>query len=1025
MQWFSRARLNHRAPLASQSHKYTAMMKRILLLSLLALSAVAAMAQGARITGYLVDRDTKDAAIQVTVQLLRPDSTYVDGTLSDNHGNFSIPAPGDGQYLLKFSSVGYKNLVRKVKVAGGKDVDLGKVTLNGDAIMLKEATVLGQAARVAVTEDTFVYNAAAYRTPEGSVVEELVKKLPGVQVDDEGNIKVNGKDVKKILVDGKEFMTGDTKTAMKNLPTSIIEKVKAYDEKSDLAKITGIDDGEEETVLDFGIKKGMNKGFLGNADLSLGTRSRYSEKVMAGLFRDKTKVMVVGNANNTNDQGFPGGGGGGGRGGGAGQGLNAAKMVGANINYDSGGKLAMDASLRWNHSDGDVRQEQSTENFVSQSGSFSNSLGQTYNRQDSWDARLRLEWKPDSMTDIMFRPNLTYSRSDSRETSSSGSYSDDPYLYVDDPLLQDAIATMARDSVMVNTRSNTSVSYTEKTSFNAMLQLNRKFGSKGRNATLRADVSYGQDDGKSLTTSDVHLFQVLNALGTDSTYQTNRYSYTPTRNWSYSVQGTYSEPIFKAMFLQFSYKFTYKYSKSDRSTYDFSDIGEGFFDGVDPAYRGWDNYLSLLPGPLEDYLDDDLSRFSEYRNYIHDIQVMLRVIRPKYTLNVGALLQPQKTRFVQRYQGVSTDTVRNVVNFSPTLDFRYRFSKISNLRLNYRGTTTQPSMSDLLDITDDSDPLNVTMGNPGLKPSFTNSFRLFYNNFIQNHQKTVMTFVNFSNTRNSISNMVTYDDATGGRTTRPENINGNWDIRGALMFNTALDTLARWNVSTFTNVSYNNYVGYLALDDGSGSEKNTTRTTTVSEQLSGSFRNSWFEVTLDGSLSYTHTRNLLQSQNNLDTWQFSYGPSLNFYMPWGMSLSTDFHANCRRGYNDSSMNTNELLWNAQLSQGFLKGKALTVSVQFYDILHQQSNFSRMISDMQRSDTKYNNINSYGMVHVVYRLNVFGGRDARRGPGPDGREGPPDGMRPPMGEGGPGGPGGRPPGGFGGGRPGGGPGGGRF
>ena len=351
---------------------------------------------------------------------------------------------------------------------------------------------------------------------------------------------------------------------------------------------------------------------------------------------------------------------------------------------------------------------------------------------------------------------------------------------------------------------------------------------------------------------------------------------------------------------------------------------------------------------------------------------MLRVIREKYRLNVGVMVQPQKTRFIQRYQGINTDTVRNVVNVTPTLDFRYRFSKLSNLRINYRGTTSQPSMTDLLDIRDDSDPLNITMGNPGLKPSFTNTLRLFFNNYTQEHQRATMVHLNYSNTRNSISNMVTYDEQTGGRTTRPENINGNWNISGALMFNTALDSVGYWTISTFTNVRYNNYVGYLALDKYSGSRKKTTKTTTLGEQLTASFRNSWLEVSLDGSVDYTHTRNLLQSQNNLDTWQFAYGGYASVYMPWGMSLSTDLHQNSRRGYNDSSMNTNELIWNLQLSQSFLKGNALTVSLQLYDILHEQSNFSRTINAMQRSDTRYNSINSYAMLHAVYRVNLFGG-----------------------------------------------------
>lgn len=928
-------------------------------------------AQGTKITGTLIDRDTKEGVMLATVQMLKPDSTYVSGVLSDEKGRFSIEASAAGSYILKISSVGYTPLTKTIKVDGKKDIALGEIIFNADAIMLKGATVVGQAARVTVKEDTFVYNASAYRTPEGSVVEELVKRLPGAQVSDDGTITINGKEVKKVLVDGKEFMTGDTQTALKNLPTSIIDKIKAYDEKSDLAKVTGIDDGEEQTVLDFGIKKGMNKGVFGNVDASVGTHDRYAERLMGALFKDKTRVMLMGNLNNVNDRGFPGGGGGGRFGRGA-QGLNTSKMAGANFNLEPSSKLKLDGSVRWNHSNGDKRTEQSVENFVSTAGSFSNSLNQNYTRSNSWDARLRLEWTPDTMTNIMFRPSFSYSKSDGLTYGTSASYNDDPYSYVSDPLSQEAISIMDENGLMVNHRENSSISYSDNLSVGAMLQFNRKLNSKGRNATLRTDIRYGEGDSKSLSTSNVHLYQVEDAFGNDSTYQTNRFNTTPTKTLNYSVQFTYSEPIFRAMFLQLSYKFNYKYNKSDRSTFDFSDIDGNVFAGVDNVYRGWDNYLSRLDNPLDNYLDESLSRYSEYKNYIHEIQLMLRVIREKYRLNVGVMVQPQKTRFIQRYQGINTDTVRNVVNVTPTLDFRYRFSKLSNLRINYRGTTSQPSMTDLLDIRDDSDPLNITMGNPGLKPSFTNTLRLFFNNYTQEHQRATMVHLNYSNTRNSISNMVTYDEQTGGRTTRPENINGNWNISGALMFNTALDSVGYWTISTFTNVRYNNYVGYLALDQYSGSRKNTTKTTTLGEQLTASFRNSWLEVSLDGSVDYTHTRNLLQSQNNLDTWQFAYGGYASVYMPWGMSLSTDLHQNSRRGYNDSSMNTNELIWNLQLSQSFLKGNALTVSLQLYDILHEQSNFSRTINAMQRSDTRYNSINSYAMLHAVYRVNLFGG-----------------------------------------------------
>ena len=971
-------------------------MKRTILTMLLAIFAMASFAQERLISGAIIDRDTKDPVEQVTIQLLKADSTYVSGAISNEKGLFHLNAPANGKYLLKISSVGYKTTVKRVQIADDKNLAMGNVVLGADAIMLKGAVVTAMAQKVNLKEDTFVYNSAAYRTPEGSVVEELVKRLPGAEVSDDGTIKINGKEVKKILVDGKEFMTGDTKTALKNLPTSIIDKIKAYDEKSDLSKVTGIDDGEEQTVLDFGVKKGMNKGVISNIDLGVGNKNRYNMRGMGGYFAGNNRFMLFANANNTSDRGF---GGGPGRGfwGGA-NGLNASKMIGANYNYELKDKFKFNTSLRWNHSDGDVWSSRSSENFMGISNSFSNSLSQSYSRSNSWNGNIRLEWMPDSMTNILFRPSISWSSSDGLSGSQSASYNKDPYtITTKDPLSEEGVEELEKAEAMVNSQLTNGITYSDNNNVRGMLQVNRKLGNKGRNITLRVDARYTDKDSKSISLNNAKLYLVQTAEGKDSTYQTNRYNLTPSKDYSYAGQLTYSEPLWKATFLQFSYKFTYSYSKSDRSTYDFSKYAMS----GNHEYRGWDSYLNPFAGHLNDYRDDDLSRFSEYRNYNHDIQVMMRFIRQKYNLNFGVMVQPQQSKYIQDYQGVHVDTVRNVVNVSPTLDFRYRFSKMSNLRINYRGTTSQPSISQLLDITDNSDPLNISMGNPGLKPSFTQNFRLFYNNFVQNHNKGIMTFVNFSTTNNSISNKVTYDETTGGRITRPENINGNWNAMGAFMFNCSIDSAGVWNINTDTNLGYNNYVSYLSLDKQSDSQKNTTRSTTWRERLSFSYRNDWAEFSLDGTLTYNKAKNKLQPNSNLETWQFSYGPSMTLTAPWGTSLNSSLSINSRRGYNDSSMNTDEFVWNAQLSQGFLKGKPLTIMLQFYDILRQQSTFSRAISATSRTDTEYNAVNSYAMLHVVYRLNLFGGKQARQG-GPGGPGGRPDFRGRPFGGGHPGG-----------------------
>ena len=468
---------------------------------------------------------------------------------------------------------------------------------------------------------------------------------------------------------------------------------------------------------------------------------------------------------------------------------------------------------------------------------------------------------------------------------------------------------------------------------------------------------------------------------------------TPTKNYDYSARLTYSEPIFTATFLQFSYNFQYRYTKSDRSTYDFwKTTGDPDMSGIWPDYREWSKVFAPIGGDYSSYIDTDLSRFSQYKNYIHTGEIMLRVVRKDYNFNAGVQIIPQTSEFTYRHLGLDTITKRNVVNWSPTANFRWKLSDRGQMRFEYRGTTSQPSMSDLLPITDDSDPLNITSGNPALKPSFTQRFNWRFNNYYERHQRFVFANLNFSTTSNSVANMVKYDPVTGGRESHPENINGNWNVGGNFTFNTAIDTTGYFNVNTSTDASYSNNVGYIDLLRDGNVSKMTTKQTGIGERLGGSYRNDWLEFEINGGVRYNYVYNALQPNSNLSTWAFNYGFNTTVQAPWGMQFTTSLNMSSRRGYSDASANTNELIWNAQISQSFLKGKPLSVRLEFYDILGQQSNFSRSISAMSRTDNWYNSINSYVMLRATYRLNLFGTKEARQqmrmGPGgPDGERGP--------------------------------------
>lgn len=930
-----------------------------LMLSIMSIKAQSGEDQGLTVSGNVHDAELKEPMVQATVQLFRKrDSTFVGGTVTDLRGNFSVEAPANGIYRLRISTVGYQTIEREVTLRRNQSQDLGQLLMSPESVMLKEAVVTGRAAQVIVKKDTLVYNPDAYRTPEGSPIEELIKRIPGAEVDEDGNITINGKAVKKILLDGKEFMLGDVETALKNIPVNIIQNMKFYDQQSDQARITGIEDGEKETVIDFTIKKGMNRGFMTNLDLAAGTEHRYASRGMGSSFTDKTRFVILGNFNNKDEN--------------AGwwnrRGLNSRKMLGTNLNYDDGDKLKIDASVRWNHRGGDNLNENASENFYSEtSRTFSNSYSQSYSRSNNWWGNVRVEWKPDTLTNILLRANGSIGTNDGTGKSASATFDADPYLYVEDPL--NSLAPLA--PYLVNHNNSANLSYGENKNTWAMLQFYRRLNPRGRNITLRVEGNLGDNKDRSVSNNEVFLHRVKNQYGQDSTYFTPRYNTTPSDNKGYVLSVLYSEPLWKGAHLQANYELRYSQNKSDRQTYDFSRMPVNPFASVVPEYREWDPWLGGI-SPLDDYLDRNLSRYSEYKNYTHNIRLTLRHWQEEYDYNVGFLVQPQHSNFIQDYRGVYVDTVRNVTNLTPTFDFHYKFSDQQNIWVHYRGDTRQPEMTQLLDITDDSNPLYITQGNPGLKPQFTNSLNVYYNNYIQKYKRSIVFYVNYRHIRNSISNMVRYNPVTGGSISRPENINGNWNVNGGFTFNTALDSAAHWNVGADTRIRYNNYVSYVAqyLADAA---KNTTKTTNINERLTASYRNNWLEVSLDGQLNYQHSRNELQPSADLDTWQFNYGGQFLIRLPLDFEVSMNLHEHSRRGYNDASMNTNELIWNGQISKPFLKNKSLIVALNFYDLLKQQSNYERWVNATGRSDTRYNSINSYAMLHVRYRLNMFGGK----------------------------------------------------
>ena len=999
-------------------------MKRLFLTFLVSLLMMPfAMAQQFVVEGGIGDSDTGDGMMYATAAILKKDNTVLRSAMTDSVGSFRILTNVAGDYRLRLSYIGYQTKYVPLKLQEGTDtISIGKILLDSDEKTFSTAVVTATAARVQQNGDTTQFNAAAYRVPEGSTIEALIKQLPGVEVSDDGTIKWNGKQVKEFLVNGKDFFKGDTKTAMKNLPTELVSNVKAYDKKSDYTELTGIDDGEETTVMDLTTKRELNQSWVTNADLAYGNHKRYSGRFFVTRFTDNSRITLLGSANNTGDRGF-----GGPRGFGGSQGLTANKMLGADFTWDNGkkkrepGRFEIGGNVRYNHTSTDLLSTSTSETFLTSgsSGSFANSRTGSFSHSTEVNANMRLNWSPDSMTTVMFRPEFSHKDSHNSGNSQSATFNKNPYSISGmesplDSILAQTTNTELQD-IFVNSNVRETLGRSNSNSFGGSLNIMRRLGYNGRNLSLRGNFNYSKSHTSSFSISDINYSA---ASGRKPSFL-NQYTFTPNKNYSYSVRLGYVEPLGKNWFAEARYEFSYRYQDSDRSLYNLSDLDTDYFGS--PQNHPAIGTLPTEASILQTIRDDFNSQYATYKYYNNNFNVGVRYNSSTIRFNAGVSFNPQHTKMQYERPGQNIDTLitRKVFNISPEVRFRYKFSRTNQLDIRYRGSASQPTMTNLLDVVDDSDPLNISMGNPGLKPSWQNSFRAIYNGYNADRQAGMMAGLDFTTTSNAISTRIVYDEKTGTQYSRPENISGIWNINGRFMYNFGFGPDKLFTLTTSSNIGYTHDVGYISrLDNGSGSlirkytqiyyapfragtgksssdyaeifnnnpaVKNAVKTVNVGENLNLNYRATYFDVGIFGTLNYQNSRNTVQTSGNLDTWNFSYGVQANATAPWGTSISTDIRMSSRRGYADRAMNTNEVLWNAQISQSFLTSKALTVSVQFYDILHQRSNVSRVINAQMRRDTWSNAINSYFMVHVIYRLNIFGGNSNKGSSKKNGRD----------------------------------------
>lgn len=934
---------------------------KCLLMLLMILFSPMAFAQqsGVNVTGSVVEQGSDTPIEQATVRLLNvKDSAMVRGVVSARNGSFTLKNVKKGSYLLHITFIGYDPLYQPLQITGKKNpVNVGKLELSDGAIELGEAVVIGKAPEVTVRNDTVEYNADSYKVTEGSVLEDLLKKMPGVEVDSEGKITVNGKEVKKVMVDGKEFFSDDPKVASKNLPAKMIDKLQVLDKKSDMAQMTGFDDGEEETVINLTVKPGMKQGWFGNAYGGYGSKDRYEGNAMVNRFVNNDQITFMGGANNTNNMGFSDlastmfsgmGGGGGRRGGfGAGSGITSSGNAGLNFSKEfKPDKLTLGGNTRYSHSDNDARSKSDRQNILpGDSSSYDNSEAMSRTKSDNFGVDFRLEWKPDTMTQLIFRPSFSFSH------SMNDNFSD--------------ATTLDNERDTVNTNKSSNYSESNGYNLNASIDFSRKLNNKGRvfSATLSGGNSDSYSDG--MNRSDIVYFNQTDALKNSIIDQRSRYD---NKGFNYRAYVSWVEPIGHNNFIQATYSISQRKQEALKNVY--NQDADGIYNVLDSAYS-------------QSYRNNFISQRGS---------LSFKSQRAKFNYTIGLNLDPSYSSS-ENFVGDTTlsKITRKVVNLSPMAQFNYMFDKRTNLRIMYNGRTSQPSMTQLQPVADISDPTNITIGNPDLNPRYTNNVFIRFQQFTPEKQRAFMIMANGSYIINDIVSYTSYNQETGVKTTTYKNVNGNYSGNVRMMLNTPLKN-KKFSINSMTMASFANSNGYI------NEEKNTNRNLILSERGGIDFRSSYLDLGVNGNIRYNATSNSLQKENNQNTFNYGAGGYTTIYLPLNFKIESDVNWSTNSGYGDG-FKQNEVLWNASASKSFLKNNQGTLRFKIYDILQQRSNISRSVTASYIQDSEYNTLGSYFMVHFIYRFSIFkGGASASdvKTPGRSGRGrgpmGPPPGHR---------------------------------
>lgn len=932
------------------------------------------------ISGKVTDSADQGPLPGCTVKLLASrDSSFVAGTVTSDNGAFSLKDISRGKYILSISYIGYQKQYKTVRISDSEpDVQVGNIALSENSIMLKELVVKGARTEMKMKEDTIEYDADSYKSQPNAVVEDLLKRLPGVEVSSDGTIKSQGKTISKILIDGKEFFSDDPKVASKTIPATMVDKLQVVDRKSELARLTGVDDGEDETVINLTVKKGMKKGWTGTISAGYGTDKRYQGSAVINHFSGDDQLSIVAGANNINDMPFTHGGSNFKQFGGA-DGINTSKYLGVNLNVGNEDKLRLSGDIMYSHNKSESISRIDRQYLFTDSTSYYKSSSQSIDKGHNIRADLRLKWEIDSANMLEFRPNFKYNTNDSEQTQLTSTRAGD------------------LNQTLVNNDSTYRTSNGHNIYFSGRLIYSHKFLShpgRSLSAQLQYTINKTKENQRSFNrTVYTDSIDIVEQIINNHTWSNNA-----------MARLTWTEPIGESSrgnFLEMAYYFDYKWQNNDKDVWDVNGNNGNSIATEATKYAILED-LSQVWGQQVMYdtaLADRLLQESEtynttqsnsFRNKLFTQRLQLgykRVVKA-YNLNVGIRLIPTMRKSDNLSNPEKTIRTQWLWYAAPYMRFRYKFTKNRTIQIDYKAKVGYPSMSQLQPVVDESNPQRLVQGNPDLKATFYHYLKLRFQSFDPEKQFNIMAMLDATLSQNNIIQRTQYM-SDGKQLTTYENANGTFDIMAFNMLGCPL----RNKHFSFVNNAYlhfSNSKGYI------NDTFNTNRQLVFALSPGLTYRNDWLEIQLRPTYVLTHTSNTVKNSSYTPI-VHTYGGTGNvlFSMPFGLAIASDITFSGTAGYSDG-YDTKQWIWNASISYSFLRDKCLTLQAKGYDLLKQRKSIYRTTTANYIQDKEMNNLSRYFMFSVTYKFNSFGhGNEPKskygdhRGPGGPGGHGGPD------------------------------------